>query len=77
LGAGTILISVTGGTSLSPDNPLMRLVSAAGVCGGVLTLAVSVLYVAILVSQGKPRQVDNRRMTERETAPEQALVSGR
>ena len=30
----------------------MRHVSAAGVCGGVLTLAVSVLYVAILISQG-------------------------
>jgi len=30
----------------------MRIVSAAGVCGGVLTLAAAVLYVNILVSQG-------------------------
>ena len=30
----------------------MRLVSVAGVCGAVLTLGVSVLYVAILISQG-------------------------
>src|SRR3954471_6100812 len=31
----------------------MRLVSAAGACGGVLTLAVNVLYVTILASQGE------------------------
>ena len=30
----------------------VRLVSAAGVCGGVLTLVASALYVNILVSQG-------------------------
>jgi hypothetical protein len=30
----------------------MRAVSAAGVCGGVLTLAAAVLYVTILISQG-------------------------
>jgi len=31
---------------------LMRLVSVAGVCGGVLTLAATGVYVSILVSQG-------------------------
>jgi hypothetical protein len=35
------------------DTPLMRLISAAGACGGVLTLAVNVLYVTILASQGE------------------------